>query len=233
MIARITSSGELVLLRAAAEEDHGEDEDTSEGGTESTAAEGGEAKVSHAAEECIHLLEAGKPIDACQAAPNPILPPVSELVYAVLAFAVLFALMYTKAFPAVKKAMDARTNRIRENLDEAERAKGEAQGILEEYQRQLAEARTDAGRIIEEARQTADQLRRDLLARAEADVAELRQRNTDELAAAQERAIADLRAQVATIALDVAEKVVERNLDRDTNIALIESYINQVGSQRA
>ena len=52
------------------------------------------------------------------------------------------------------------------------------------------------------------------------------------MGAAQDRALADLRAQVATIALDVAEKVVERNLDRDTNLALIENYINQVGSQR-
>jgi F0F1-type ATP synthase membrane subunit b/b' len=45
--------------------------------------------------------------------------------------------------------------------------------------------------------------------------------------------MADLHAKVAELAIELAEKVVERNLDRDTNLALIESYINEVSSQRA
>jgi DNA repair protein RecN (Recombination protein N) len=66
----------------------------------------------------------------------------------------------------------------------------------------------------------------------EAEVAELRRRSTEDIASAQQRATADLRAQVSELAIELAEKVVERNLDRDTNIALLESYINQVESAR-
>ena len=132
--------------------------------------------------------------------------------------------------PAVQKSMQARTDRIRENLDDAERVKTEAQTILEEYQRQLADAKNEANRIIEEARQTADQLRRDLMQRAEAEVAELRQRSQDDVLAAQQRAMADLKGQVSNLAIELAEKVVERNLDRETNLALIDSFIAQVGT---
>ncbi len=163
---------------------------------------------------------------------NPILPVMSELVYAVLAFTILFILMYWKAFPAVKKAMDSRSDRIRESLDEAERNKAEASRILEDYQRQLADAKNESARIIEEARQTAEQLRRDLMARAESEVAEFRTRANEEIAAAQARAVADVQGQIKALAVEAAQLVVQRNLDRETNEALVEQFINQVGASR-
>ena len=188
-------------------------------------------EISHAAEECIHLLEeGGNEPDDCQEAPNPILPEKNELIYGGLAFFILLGLMWKLAYPGVKKGMEARTQRIRDNLDEAEKTKSDAQQVLEEYQRQLADARNESARIIEEARQTAEQMRRDLISRAEAEAAELRQRSQEEIGAAQQRAMADLRRQVSGLAIDLAEKVVERSLDRDTNVALIESYIDQVGA---
>jgi F-type H+-transporting ATPase subunit b len=161
---------------------------------------------------------------------NPILPETAELVYAAFAFLVLLALMYKFAFPAVQKAMDGRTQRIRDNLDEAERTKAEAQRILEEYQRQLADAKNESARIIDEARSTAEQMRRDLMVRAEAEVNELRERSRQEIEAAQVRAVADLRSQVSELAIGAAEVVVQKNLDRDTNRALVERYIEQVGT---
>lgn len=161
---------------------------------------------------------------------NPILPETSELFYAAFAFLVLLALMYKFAFPAVQKSMDARTQNIRDNLDEADRTKADAQNILEEYQRQLADAKNESARIIDEARQTAEQMRRDLMVRAEAEVAELRERTRSEIDAAQQRAIADLRTQVSELAIGAAEVVVQKNLDRDTNRALVERYIEQVGT---
>lgn len=169
--------------------------------------------------------------DQCVKAENPILPAKSELVWGIISFAVLMVLMGKFAVPAVQKSMQARTDRIRENLDDAERQKTEATTILEEYQRQLADARNESNRIIEEARQTADQLRRDLMTRAEVEVNELKQRTNDDINAMKERTMADLRAEVSGLAIELAEKVVEKNLDRDTNMALIESYIAQVGSQ--
>jgi F-type H+-transporting ATPase subunit b len=165
-------------------------------------------------------------------APNPILPAQNEIIWGFLSFVVLFVLMAKFAFPSVQNAMQARTNRIRKDLDDAERVKSEAQTILDQYTAQLQDAKSEANRIIEEARQTADQLRRDLMARAEAEVAELRQRNADDINAAKDRTLADLRTQVAEIAIAAAERVVERNIDRDTNTALVESFISQVGAQR-
>jgi len=191
----------------------------------------GEGKfVDHAAAECYKLLEEGNPVERCQKAPNPIIPATNELVLGSIVFLILLAVMWKFAFPAVAKAMEARTQKIRDNLDEAERTKAEAQRILEDYQRQLADAKNESARIIDEARQTAEQMRRDLMVRAEAEVGELRDRSRQEIEAAKDRALADLRTQVSELAIGAAEIVVQRNLDRDTNRALVERFIEQVGA---
>ncbi len=164
-------------------------------------------------------------------AKSPILPEGKEVFWAVICFAIVFALLAWKAWPAIKKAIQDRENKIRADLEGAESAKAQAETELADYQRQLAEARNEAGKIIEEARLAADQVRKDLIARAETDAQELRGRAQDDIRLATERALADLQSRVAELSIELAEKVVERNLDHDTQIALIESYINQVGSR--
>ena len=162
---------------------------------------------------------------------NPILPSVPELVWGISSFLVVFLLMWKFAFPAVKKGMDARTDRIRESLSSAEQAKTDAQSVLDEYQRQLADAKNESNRIIEEARQTADALRRDLMARAEADAADVRTRATADIEAAKDRAMEELRSQLTQLTIQLAELVVKRNIDRDANSRLIDDYISSISNR--
>lgn len=165
-------------------------------------------------------------------APNPILPAANEIIWGGLSFLVLFVLMAKWGYPMIVKAMDARAERIRGDLDEATRARTEAETVLNDYRRQLADARNESNRIIEEARQTADQLRKDLMTRAEAEVNELRQRSREDIDAAKGRAMSELRAEVSSLAIELAEKVVGRNLDAESNKALVDSFINEVGATR-
>src|SRR5215210_6558729 len=170
------------------------------------------------------------PAAAEEASSNPILPAGNEIIWGALSFAILFYLIAKFAFPAVKKGIDARADKIRSSLDEAERTRDEANGILEDYRRQLADAKNESARIIEEARQSADKLRQDLKKQAEAEVAEIKQRAQDDIAAQVERAMGDLRARVADMTIELTEKVVQRNLDRETNLALIERFIDEAES---
>ncbi len=183
-----------------------------------------------AAEECHQLLEEGKEIDECQEAPNPILPETNEIIWGSIAFVVLLGLMWRFALPQVRNMMETREERIRSDLERAETAKTEAEGVLEQYRAQLADARSEASRILEEARQAADQMRRDLVARAEADAADIRARAQQDVQLTTERAMADLQRRVADLSIDLAEVIVKRNLDRDTQLQLIENYINEVGT---
>jgi len=192
----------------------------------------GKKEPAKAEQECIEKLESGGKIDDCQKAPSPILPAPAELFWGSLSFIILFGLLSKFAYPGIKKGLENRAEKIRTSIDDAEKAKTDAQQILEEYQRQLNDARTESARIIEEARQAADKLRQDLKRQAETEVAELRARSQEDIQAQVQRAMADLQGRVAELSIELAEKVVERNLDHDTNMALIESFINQVGTSR-
>jgi F-type H+-transporting ATPase subunit b len=161
---------------------------------------------------------------------NPILPEGKEILWAVISFVIVFGLLAWKAWPAIKKALRDREDRIRGDLERAEQARLEAETSLEEYRRQLAEARNEASKIIEEARAAAEQVREERIAAIDGEIAEHRARAAEDIRLATERAMSELQGRVAQLSIELAEKVVERNLDRDTQVQLIENYINSVGS---
>jgi F-type H+-transporting ATPase subunit b len=193
----------------------------------------GEPQLSEDTEECIHLAEEADDPDACQEAPNPILPATDELVWGSISFAALLFLLYKFAYPQVSQMLENRTERIRSDLQAAETAKGEAEQILAEYRAQLNDARAEAGRIIEEARQAADRLKRDQETRLQTELGDVRARAVADIESAKAQAVSDLRGELAQLAIGAAETVVQHNLDEATQTQLIEDYINQVAAQRS
>lgn len=168
--------------------------------------------------------------DECNEAPSPVIPEVNEIIWGGLFFAIVLGVLAKFAFPALKQGMQQREDKIRDDLEAAEQSRAEAEQELARYRQQLADARQEAAQIVEEAREAGDQVRRDIIARAEEDASALRSRAEEDVRLATERAMADLQSQVGSLSIDLAEKIVERNLDRDTQMALIQSYIDQVGS---
>jgi F-type H+-transporting ATPase subunit b len=169
-------------------------------------------------------------LEDCKKAPSLIVPELSEIIWGGLAFLIVLVLLMKFGWPPIKQALRQRQEKIRNDLESAERARHEAEAEATQYRAQLGDARNEANRIVEEAREDAERVRRELVTKAEADAAEIRSRAQDDIRLAQERALSDLRVRVAEISVDLAEKVVERNLDRETQIALIDNYIDTVGN---
>src|SRR5581483_311790 len=181
-----------------------------------------------AEEDCIKLLEEGKKIDECQKAPSLITPEKNELIWGIISFVLLFLALWKFAWPGLKNGLAARTDRIKDDLDAAETAKTEAEQVLAEYRSQLTDARNESARIIEEARQQADALRREQEQRLQTELAAMRERAAADIESAKAQAVADLRTEVATLAIGAAEVIVQRNLDRSAQENLVDQYINQV-----
>jgi len=183
-----------------------------------------------AEEECISKLEAGGSIDDCQEAPSPIKPANNELIWGAISFVVLLGLMWKFAYPGIKKGMQDRSDRIRKSVEDADAAKAEAESLLTGYQAQLADAKNESARIVEEARQQADALKREREAALQAELASMRERAAADIEASKAQAVADLRSEVARLAIGAAEVVVQHNLDASTQNQLVENYISQVGA---
>ena len=180
---------------------------------------------------CIEILIEGGSADDCQEAPSPILPEMNEIIWGGISFLLLLLLMWKFALPAVKEGMNNRTERIRHDLDEAETAKTEAVEVLDGYNAQLADAKGEAARIIEEARQSADALKKDQETRLQTELAEARARAAADIEAAKAQATADLRGELAQLAVGAASAVVNKNLDPAAQTQLIEDYISSVGTR--
>lgn len=172
--------------------------------------------------------EAEDRYEDCLDAPNPLLPETNEIIWGSIGFIVVFLGLWRFGFPAIKKAMEERTAKIQADVDAAEQAKADAEAVKAEYEAKVADAKTESARIIEEARQAADQLRTDQQARLTDELAQARAAAQADIDAAKGRAMDELRAEVSTIAIGAAETVVGANLDRDAQIRLIEDYINRV-----
>src|SRR4249920_1339517 len=94
-------------------------------------------------------------------------PHATELIVGAVAFAIIFFFMWKWVFPRVNALLEERREKIQGELEKAETTRVEADKLLADYRAQLANARDEANRIIEESRHTADQLRVDLQAKAE------------------------------------------------------------------
>lgn len=167
----------------------------------------------------------------CESAPNLLTPNTGELVWGGIAFIIVAASLLKFGFPALKKGLQARADKIRGDLEGAEKTRSEANDILNQYREQLANARNEANRIIEEANQTAQDMRREIVERAEAEATAQRARAAEEIQMASQQAMAELQQRVGELSINLAEKIVQRNLDKKTQQQLIDEYIESIGAK--
>lgn len=154
---------------------------------------------------------------------------INEFWWGLASFSIIVGIFLWKGLAPVKAVMQARTARIEDELAAAEAAKAEAEAELAALSGQLGDADAETAEIIADARRQAERLEADLVAKAEADIAEAKERSRIEIAAQRDQALADLRAAVAEQAKAAADAVVRSNLDdAATQSALIDDYISQL-----
>jgi F-type H+-transporting ATPase subunit b len=165
--------------------------------------------------------------------PEHLYPHLEELIVGAIAFGVLFFFVAKWVLPRLGKLLDERRAKIQGSLEEAEKAKRDADQMLEQYQQQLRDAGTEAGRIIEESRKTAEQMRKDLLAKAEDESRQIVAKAQEEVRAERDRAVQALRRELAEASVELAARVVGETLDKDRHVRLVEHFIDEVAGMSA
>lgn len=134
------------------------------------------------------------------------------IVWTIVTFLLLLGILWKFAWNPILGALDAREQAIQKTIDDAERLQAEAEAVLQEHQKRLAEARADGNRIMEEARQAGEHMKQDILEKARSESDKVLERAHRQLELETEQAIQTIRAQAADLAIKVAEKVLERSL---------------------
>lgn len=157
---------------------------------------------------------------------NPVVPDeIGEIFWGALAFFALWILMRYWLLPPLMKVREQRRAKEIEDLQAAEGAKVAAEQVRRDYDATLAEARTRAAEVLEEARSVAEAARSRAVGAAEAEVASQRQVSMVELEAARVSAINRMGPDVVDLAVAGASKVVDAPLDVSTHRGAVESYV--------
>jgi F-type H+-transporting ATPase subunit b len=159
-----------------------------------------------------------------------ILPQWPEVLVAAISFGVLFFVLWKFAFPPITNMLAERAERIKESLEKAEETRMEAEALLEDYRKQMAEARADAGRVVEQSRTVAEGMKDEIIAKANEEAEAIKAKAVDAIEAEKRAAVAELQASVADLSVAIAGKIIEESLSKEEHEALIEKYLAEVGN---
>jgi len=162
-----------------------------------------------------------------------IIPNLAELIPALISFAIVFFLLSKFAWPAISDMLDKRADTIREGLERAEAAKVEAERLLAEYKQTMADARKEAGTILQQAKQAAEAQRLEGTAKTQAEIDDMLEKARESIEGERRAAIASLQSSVADLSVAVAGKLIGGELTNEDHLKVIEKYVAEAGSLNA
>jgi F-type H+-transporting ATPase subunit b len=143
---------------------------------------------------------------------NPLIPPVGEIIIGTITFAILCLVLFKFVVPRFEQVFVARREAIEGGIERAETMQAEANAALEQYRAQLAEARSEAAQIRDQARAEGQQILEELRVQAQEEAARIVARGEEQLANQRQQVINELRGQIGALAVDLAGRVVGESL---------------------
>ena len=153
--------------------------------------------------------------------PNPLIPAWYDIIWSGLWFLVILIVVWKVALPKFTAMLDKRSAAIEGNIAKADEAQKQAEAALEEYTRQLAEARTEAGEIREAAREDGKKIVAEAKEAASSEAARITATAHTQIEAERQTALVSLRSEVGSLALDLAGGVVGETLSDDARATAV------------
>ena len=160
---------------------------------------------------------------------NPLIPTLPEFIIGTICFLLVFGVLGKMLLPRIQKILAERTEQIEGGLARAEEEQEEAQRILEEYKQQLAEARHEAARLREEAREQGAQIIAEMRQQAEAEARRVTEAAQAQIDSERQQALAALRAEVGTLAVELAGRIVGESLSDEARQArMVDRFLGEL-----
>lgn len=165
-------------------------------------------------------------------------PPLLNLdlgsaVWNLLIFLTLVIILGKFVWPKILEGLQSREQKIHDDLTGAEKANAEAKKTLAEYEKRVAEAQAEARQMLDQARLDAEQLKARLADETEQEMARLRERATEDINRAKQQALQDLSAHAADLAVDVAGRILQRDIEPGDTDRLIQQSLEELDKAQA
>jgi F-type H+-transporting ATPase subunit b len=167
-------------------------------------------------------------------AKNPLLPADYDILWSSVVFVIMLSFFWFKVLPNFKKTLDERTEAIEGRLAAAEKAQAEAAAKTDEISKAQENNRAEASAIREEARAEGAAILAELKEQAQAEAARITSTAKAQIEAERQAALISLRAEVGSMAIDLASKVVSESLkDSATASRVVDEFLKDIQSQKA
>lgn len=154
---------------------------------------------------------------------------IGDFILVAGSFLLLIFLVKKYAWGNITSVLDERAEKISSDIDGAEEARKKAEELASKREAELAGSRTEAKTIIENAKETAEKSKADILAEAKLEAGRLKEKANQEIAQNKAEALQSVKGDVADLTISLAGKIISQNLDGQTHKELINQYIDQLG----
>ena len=174
------------------------------------------------------------PLTAAGAEPDPLMPHLAEIIFGFVFLILLFFVFKRVVVPKFEQAYAERTKAIEGGMNEAKKAQAEARAALEQYNAQLADARQEAARIREDAREQGAIILAEMREQANAESERIVAHARTQIEAERTQAVAQLRREVGSVAIQLANRIVGESLEEEARQRrTIERFLAELESQES
>lgn len=154
-----------------------------------------------------------------------------QILISLINLLIMFMILKKFLFKPVKKVVDARTEQVKSIYTDAEQSRNDANQMKNEYEQRLASARQEADSMIKTATQTAQKKGDQIVFEAKAQASHVKQKAEEEIAQQKKKMLQDVREEISELAVDIASKVVEREISPKDYDGFVDDFIRNVGDQ--
>jgi F-type H+-transporting ATPase subunit b len=159
-------------------------------------------------------------------------PDTGLMIWTVVTFVLVMLVLTKSAWKPILDAINAREAGIRENIERAEKANAEANGLRERYEAQLAEAQRKIQEMVSQARTDGERARAELVAAAKAEADRIVEKGRRDLGGETEKLRQQLRSEVADLSLVLAEKILRRSVDKKVADEIVNDSVRAVSEAK-
>lgn len=154
-----------------------------------------------------------------------------QILISLINLLIMFKILKKFLFKPVKRIMDARQAQVDKLYSDADESLSSANQMKDEYEQRLASARQEADSMIKTAALTAQRKGDQILSDAKSQASHVKQKAEEEIAQQKKQMLQDVRSEISGLAVDIASKVVEREVNQKDYDGFVDEFIRNVGEQ--
>jgi F-type H+-transporting ATPase subunit b len=152
------------------------------------------------------------------------------IIWTIIIFVLLLFLLKKIAWKPLLTALHTREQSIKDAIENAEKLKAEAEIMIAENKKAMAQANAESMKVLNEAREAAGKIKDEIVHKANEQAKQILEQSKRDIQTEKESALSELRSEVADLAIKTAEKVIKENLDETKQKKIVNDFLNQIPS---